>query len=57
MCLGAARDGSESKRSLFNFKEIKNVACGILAVWALNATSPVIAANQVQITHFYISIS
>ncbi|KAK7838905.1 thylakoid lumenal 17.4 kda protein [Quercus suber] len=43
---GPARDGSESKRSLFHFKEIKNVACGILAVWALTATSPVIAANQ-----------
>ncbi|XP_023896968.1 thylakoid lumenal 17.4 kDa protein, chloroplastic isoform X2 [Quercus suber] len=42
----SARDGSESKRSLFHFKEIKNVACGILAVWALTATSPVIAANQ-----------
>lgn len=46
VCLGAARDDSESKRSLFHFKEIKNVACGILAVWALTATSPVIAANQ-----------
>ncbi|XP_075647338.1 thylakoid lumenal 17.4 kDa protein, chloroplastic [Castanea sativa] len=42
----SARDGSESKRSLFHLKDIKNVACGILAVWALTATSPVIAANQ-----------
>jgi hypothetical protein len=51
--LGAARDGSESKGSLFHFKEIKSVACGILAVWAVTAASPVIAANQVQFTLLY----
>lgn len=43
----AARDGSESKGSLFQFKELKSVACGILAVWAVTAASPVIAAGQV----------
>lgn len=29
------------------FKELRNVACGILAVWAVTAVSPVIAASQV----------
>ncbi|GMY07565.1 thylakoid lumenal 17.4 kDa protein, chloroplastic [Fagus crenata] len=42
----STRDGSESKGSPFHFKEIKSVACGVLAVWALTAASPVIAANQ-----------
>lgn len=42
-----ARDGSESKGGLFQFKELKSVACGILAVWAVTAASPVIAAGQV----------
>ncbi|KAG6650452.1 hypothetical protein I3843_06G039800 [Carya illinoinensis] len=41
-----ARDGSESKGGLFQFKELKSVACGILAVWAVTAASPVIAAGQ-----------
>ncbi|OVA08254.1 Pentapeptide repeat [Macleaya cordata] len=33
-------------QSIFPVKELKNVACGLLAVWALSAASPVIAANQ-----------
>ncbi|CAA0827448.1 Thylakoid lumenal 17.4 kDa protein-chloroplastic [Striga hermonthica] len=28
------------------FKELRNVACGVLAVWAVTSLSPVIAANQ-----------
>lgn len=44
----AKRDGSESVENLSQFKELRNVACGILAVWAVTAASPVIAANQVK---------
>ena len=36
------------------FKELKGVACGFLAVWALTAASPVIAANLV--CHFHFSV-
>ncbi|KAK4489753.1 hypothetical protein RD792_000390 [Penstemon davidsonii] len=39
-------DDSKYVENLSPFKEIKNVACGILAVWAVTAVSPVIAANQ-----------
>ncbi|XP_059435328.1 thylakoid lumenal 17.4 kDa protein, chloroplastic [Corylus avellana] len=42
----SARDGSESKGSLLQFKELRGAACGVLAVWAVTAASPVIAANQ-----------
>ncbi|XP_058083532.1 thylakoid lumenal 17.4 kDa protein, chloroplastic [Magnolia sinica] len=28
------------------FKELKSVACGLLAVWTVTAASPVVAANQ-----------
>ncbi|KAJ4829180.1 Thylakoid lumenal 17.4 kDa protein, chloroplastic [Turnera subulata] len=42
----ASRDGSVSGESLFRWKEIKTVACGILAVWAVTSASPVIAASQ-----------
>ncbi|XP_047967584.1 thylakoid lumenal 17.4 kDa protein, chloroplastic [Salvia hispanica] len=37
-----ATDSSKSS----NFKELRNVACGVLAVWAVTAVSPVIAAGQ-----------
>ncbi|XP_073314478.1 thylakoid lumenal 17.4 kDa protein, chloroplastic [Primulina huaijiensis] len=39
-------DGSKSVESLSQFKEFRNVACGMLAVWAITAVSPVIAAGQ-----------
>ncbi|KAK9292157.1 hypothetical protein L1049_020116 [Liquidambar formosana] len=42
----ATRDGSERKERSSHFKELKSLACGMLAVWAVNAASPVIAANQ-----------
>ncbi|XP_071686664.1 thylakoid lumenal 17.4 kDa protein, chloroplastic [Rutidosis leptorrhynchoides] len=37
---------STSKEDSCKFKELRNVACGILTVWALTTTTPVIAANQ-----------
>ncbi|CAH1445369.1 unnamed protein product [Lactuca virosa] len=37
---------STSKEKSSHFKELRNVACGVLAVLALTTTSPVIAANQ-----------
>lgn len=45
----ATRDDSKSVENLSQFKELRNVACGILAVWAVTAVSPVIAASQVKI--------
>ncbi|KAL1565506.1 Thylakoid lumenal 17.4 kDa protein, chloroplastic [Salvia divinorum] len=39
-------DSSKSEETSSNFKEIRNVACGVLAVWAVTAVSPVIAAGQ-----------
>lgn len=53
----AARDGSESVENLSQFKELRNVACGILAVWAVTAASPVIAANQVRIQEPFSSLN
>lgn len=45
----ATRDGAEPRENLSTCKHISTVACGLLAVWALTNTSPVIAANQVNI--------
>ncbi|KAL5538993.1 hypothetical protein UlMin_024312 [Ulmus minor] len=42
----ASRDGSEQKENLSHVKQLKNVAFGILAAWAVTAASPVVAANQ-----------
>ncbi|XP_019200432.1 PREDICTED: thylakoid lumenal 17.4 kDa protein, chloroplastic [Ipomoea nil] len=42
----AFSDSSNAKESTSEFKEIRNVACGILAAWAISAVSPVIAASQ-----------
>ncbi|KAI3457981.1 hypothetical protein Pfo_014644 [Paulownia fortunei] len=42
----ASRVGSKCVESLPQLKGLRNVACGILDVWAVNAVSPVIAANQ-----------
>ncbi|CAK9151581.1 unnamed protein product [Ilex paraguariensis] len=42
----ATRDGSTPKEGYSQFKELRNVACGILAAWAVTAASPVGAANQ-----------
>lgn len=47
--LVASRDGSECNQNASQFKELRNAACGILAVWAVATVSPVIAANQVKI--------
>ncbi|KAL5736941.1 hypothetical protein ACOSQ2_031729 [Xanthoceras sorbifolium] len=43
---GVGGDLSESKDKFSHLKELRGVACGILAVWAVTASSPVIAANQ-----------
>ncbi|XP_050942836.1 thylakoid lumenal 17.4 kDa protein, chloroplastic isoform X2 [Cucumis melo] len=45
----ATRDGAKPRENLSPCKHISTVACGLLAVWALTNTSPVIAANQRQI--------
>ncbi|CAI9775078.1 unnamed protein product [Fraxinus pennsylvanica] len=42
-------NGFKSVESSTQFKELRNVACGVLAVWAVTAASPVIAANQVKV--------
>ncbi|XP_030467156.1 thylakoid lumenal 17.4 kDa protein, chloroplastic isoform X1 [Syzygium oleosum] len=42
----ASNDGREIRESACCFKELRNVACGALAVWAVAAASPVIAAGQ-----------
>lgn len=42
----ATSDGSSAKESWSQVKELRNVACGVLAVWAVTAASPVVAANQ-----------
>ncbi|KAH6828134.1 Tetratricopeptide repeat superfamily protein [Perilla frutescens var. hirtella] len=42
----SATDVSKFEESSSQFKELRNVACGILAVWAVSAASPVIAATQ-----------
>ncbi|XP_059667264.1 thylakoid lumenal 17.4 kDa protein, chloroplastic [Cornus florida] len=42
----SVRDGSKIEESSFHFKELRNVACGVLAVWAVTTASPVVAANQ-----------
>ncbi|XP_042505762.1 thylakoid lumenal 17.4 kDa protein, chloroplastic isoform X2 [Macadamia integrifolia] len=39
-------DRSTIQGSLFPFQNLKNVACSLFAVWAVNAASPAIAANQ-----------
>ncbi|KAF8379749.1 hypothetical protein HHK36_029198 [Tetracentron sinense] len=44
--LSVTGDRSSLQESLSPFKEVQNVACGLLAVWAVTAASPVIAANQ-----------
>lgn len=45
----ATRDGAKSEEIISQFKELRNVACGILAVWAVTAVSPVIAASPVSL--------
>ncbi|KAK3404053.1 thylakoid lumenal 17.4 kDa protein, chloroplastic isoform X1 [Eucalyptus grandis] len=42
----ASKEGWEIKESTCCVKELRNVACGVLAVWAVTAASPVIAASQ-----------
>ncbi|KAK4793349.1 hypothetical protein SAY86_023784 [Trapa natans] len=42
----SAKQGSGNGESDFRFKEMRSIACGALAVWALTVTSPVIAASQ-----------
>uniref|UniRef100_A0A803PMP0 Thylakoid lumenal 17.4 kDa protein, chloroplastic n=1 Tax=Cannabis sativa TaxID=3483 RepID=A0A803PMP0_CANSA len=43
-----SRDGHPEvvKENSSHVNQIKNVACGILAVWAVSTASPVVAANQ-----------
>ncbi|XP_062120063.1 thylakoid lumenal 17.4 kDa protein, chloroplastic [Humulus lupulus] len=41
------RNGPEEvKENSSHVNQLKNVACGILAVWAVSTASPVVAANQ-----------
>lgn len=43
----ASKDSSNSEESSTDpFKQLRNVACGFLAVWAISSVSPVIAAGQ-----------
>ncbi|XP_055827857.1 thylakoid lumenal 17.4 kDa protein, chloroplastic [Solanum dulcamara] len=37
---------SNTEESSIQFKQLRNAACGFLAVWALSSVSPVIAAGQ-----------
>lgn len=46
----ASTNGPELKESLPHMKQLKRVACGILAVWTVTTASPVIAANPVSKT-------
>ncbi|XP_024023433.1 thylakoid lumenal 17.4 kDa protein, chloroplastic [Morus notabilis] len=43
-----SRDGPELKENnnMSPTKQLKNVACGVLAVWAVTTASPVVAASQ-----------
>ncbi|PON72024.1 Pentapeptide repeat [Parasponia andersonii] len=41
-----AQDGVELEENLSHVKQLKNVACGILAVWAVSTASPVVGASQ-----------
>lgn len=43
----ASREGEKTEESSATWREMRNVACGILAAWAVTTVSPVIAANQV----------
>ncbi|KAL3650573.1 Thylakoid lumenal 17.4 kDa protein, chloroplastic [Castilleja foliolosa] len=45
-CSSSRDSTNKSVESLSQFKELRNVACGFLAVWAVSSVSPVIAANQ-----------
>ncbi|GFP93671.1 glucan endo-1 3-beta-glucosidase [Phtheirospermum japonicum] len=45
-CSSSRDSSNKCVESLSQFKELRNVACGFLAVWAVSAVSPVIAANQ-----------
>ncbi|XP_057950835.1 thylakoid lumenal 17.4 kDa protein, chloroplastic isoform X2 [Malania oleifera] len=42
----AIKDGSRVEGCFSHFNKLKNVACGILAVWAVTTASPVIAARE-----------
>lgn len=52
----ASSDGPELKENLSHIKQLKNVACGVLAVWTVTTASPVIAANQVSKTILFNNI-
>ncbi|KAE9451775.1 hypothetical protein C3L33_16343, partial [Rhododendron williamsianum] len=45
----ASREGEKTEESSATWREMRNVACGILAAWAVTTVSPVIAANQVRL--------
>lgn len=40
--------GSETPKSISHGTQLKGVACGILAAWAVTTASPVVAANLVR---------
>ncbi|KAG9441062.1 hypothetical protein H6P81_016916 [Aristolochia fimbriata] len=42
----AVEDRNGSKECSLSLKELKNVACGLLAVWAVSTASPVLGAAQ-----------
>lgn len=42
----ASKEDSSTEESSSQLKQLRNVACGFLAVWAVSSVSPVIAAGQ-----------
>ncbi|KAI3410546.1 uncharacterized protein J3R85_018749 [Psidium guajava] len=42
----ASKEGCEIKESTCGFKKLRNVACGVLAAWAVTGASSVIAASE-----------
>ncbi|KAI4337993.1 hypothetical protein L6164_016350 [Bauhinia variegata] len=44
--ISCSGERSEKKEKLLNFNDVKGVACGILAAWAVTAALPVLSANQ-----------
>lgn len=60
MCVvivAVGKDGCKWRESGFQMKELKSVACGILAAVVVTAASPVVAANQVRIINFFLSLT
>lgn len=50
----AIKERSSCMEHCSSFKGMRNVACGLLAAWAVTTASPVVAANQVRNVQFSI---